>query len=126
MGPWMTAVLANQVLSQHVTPPLQSTHTEMDVGYTGTTLIGAEVTTPLTSTPWKTAVLANQNVTPPLQSTLTVIAAKYTGTTPNGAEVTTPMTSTQWKTAVLAKMILRRQLRKHPRNYLKSQSRRQP
>jgi len=83
-----------------VTPPLQSTHTEMAAKYTGTTLAGVEVTTPLTSTPWKTAVLANQktsqHVTPPLQSTHTEMDVGYTGTTQAGVEVTTPLTSTPW------------------------------
>merc|ERR1712127_135975 len=100
----------------------------------GTTQAGVEVTTPLTSTPWKTVVLANHNVTPQMQLTHTVIAANYTMTTLIGAEVTTPMTSTQWKTAVLAKMIPKRQPRKilksqprrQPRKILKSQPRRQP
>jgi len=69
------------------------------VTYTGTTQAGVEVTTPLTSTPWKTAVLAkqvlSQHVTPQMQLTHTEMDVTYTGATQAGVEVMTLLTSNQ-------------------------------
>jgi len=71
----------------------------MDVTYTGTTQAGVEVMTLLTSTPWKTVVLANQktsqHVTPQMQLTHTEMDVTYTGTTQAGVEVMTLLTSNQ-------------------------------
>ena len=86
----------------NATPLNSATLTEWAAIFTSGRVIGAVLTTLLTSTQWKTAVLAqtyNQvlkvNATPMNSPTVAETAAMITGTTHIGAIVLTHLNSTQ-------------------------------